>query len=64
MVGPREPKCNAMTNEEWHARINEISDICNTTIIYDYMTREQIVDLFEETLAKIYKLADYPPETK
>ncbi len=48
-------------NEDWHARINEISDICNTTIIYDSMSKEEIIDLFRETLAKIYELADYPP---
>ena len=53
-----------LTHEEWHARINEISDICNTTIIYDSMSKEKIIDLFYETLAKIEELADYPPETK
>jgi hypothetical protein len=51
-----------MTIEEWHERINEISDICNTTVVYDSMSKEQIVDLFYKTLARICELADYPPE--
>ncbi len=51
-----------MTHEEWHERINDISDICNTTVVNDAMSKEDIIDLFYQTLARIYKLADYPPE--
>jgi DNA replication protein DnaC len=47
---------------DWHAHINEISDICNTTIIYDSMSKEQIIDLFHKTLARIDEMACYPPQ--
>jgi hypothetical protein len=45
-----------MTLEERHARINEISDLCNTTIVYDSMSREDVVSLLYGTLSKIYEL--------
>jgi hypothetical protein len=54
-----------MTQEEidrWHDRINDISDLCQTTIIYDTMSKEQIIELFYRTLAKIADLATYPDE--
>ncbi len=53
-----------MTFEEYkdktHEIINEISDICNTTFIYESMDRDQIEELFYETLAKIDAVAVYP----
>lgn len=50
--------------EDWHARINEISEICNTTILYDGMSKDEIIELFYKTLARIDELAVYPPETE
>jgi hypothetical protein len=51
-----------MTFSTWHDRINDISDLCHTTNVYDSMSKEQIIDLFYETLAKIAVLATYPDE--
>ena len=48
--------------DKWHERINDISDLCNTTVVTDRMSRAEVVELLHTTLAKIYALADYPPE--
>jgi hypothetical protein len=40
-------------------RFNAISDICNTTLLYNHMTRDEVVDAFYETLRKIDAVANY-----
>ncbi len=45
--------------EKTHEIINEISDICNTTFIFEEMDKDQIAEVFYETLAKIDATAKY-----
>jgi hypothetical protein len=46
--------------EKTHKIINEISDICATTVVTDQMTLEQVVGLLHDTLARIDVVAVYP----
>ena len=40
-------------------RFNEISDICNTAVLFDCMTKDEVIEAFHETLRKIDAVADY-----
>ena len=53
-----------MTLEEWHERINDIHDICMTSVVSRNMTWDEVVDYFYERLAEISKQADYPPKNE
>ena len=41
--------------DKLHSTLNEISDLCNTRIIYDNMSKEEIINLFYITLDDIYE---------
>jgi hypothetical protein len=48
--------------EEIHSIINEINDICATAIILDKWSKDEVIDYFHKTIAKIEDAAKYPEE--
>lgn len=43
-----------------HEMVNEVSDLCNTAVVTDKMTVDEVVAYYDERLQKIYAAVSYP----
>ena len=45
-----------------HEMVNEIRDICMTTIVTDTMSLDEVIEHYSKALNKIHDLAEYHDE--